>query len=267
MKQWTPRNYYILRNKTSGKMYVGQTKRDLSKYKGSGPKWVNHCKKHGGYTKENIETVWSDWFEDEELARLFLDEFEDLYPGYYLDENTQWANQTPENTLEQPVATIETVMKTAKTKHEKGLYPEIGRKISKSLTGVKQPKVSAARKNKVSCYDSEGNYHYVTKEEYDSRDDLVGINKGYKMPERDESYRQGVSDRNSGRRWMYLPETNEKVFVHIDEMVTYFEKGFVEGGGKHVKQRQQRVCEYCGKVSDGSNYHRWHGSNCKMLKV
>lgn len=37
--------------------------------------------------------------------------------------------------------------------------------------------VSKARKNKVSCYDLNGNYHYVTKEEFDSRADLVGLRK------------------------------------------------------------------------------------------
>lgn len=100
--KWTPRNYYIFKNKTSGKMYVGQTFGSLSKYKGSGVYWKNHCKKHGGYNKENIKETWSHWFEDKELAQLFLDEFEDLYPNYYSYENTEWANEVQETTDDVP---------------------------------------------------------------------------------------------------------------------------------------------------------------------
>ena len=98
---WKHRYYYVLKNKTTGKMYVGQTMQDITKYKGSGPYWVNHCKKHGGYTRDNIEVVWKHWFEDEEFAQLFLDEFNDKYPSYYLPENVQWANEIPENTSNQ----------------------------------------------------------------------------------------------------------------------------------------------------------------------
>jgi hypothetical protein len=264
---WQARNYYIFRNKTSGMLYVGQSKKDINVYRGSGGYWVNHCKKYGGYTKENIETVWSDWFDNEELAQLFLDEFEDLNPKYYLEENTLWANKVRENTLDVPIVTRENTMKSADTKRKNNSYEQIGKTISKSLTGLKQPKVSASRKNKVSCYDSEGNYLHVTKEEYDSRDDLVGINKGHKMPERSQDYRDGASERMSDRVWIHSIITNEKKFIKTNELQKFLDQGFLEGYGHGMPTRKLARCEHCEKEVDVANFKRWHGSNCKMFNL
>jgi hypothetical protein len=97
---WKPRYYYIMQNKTSGKKYVGQTTQDISKYRGSGPYWTNHCKKHGGYTRENIELLEYQWFEKEEDAKKWLEYIEEHNGNYW--KLVEWANQVPENTLDNP---------------------------------------------------------------------------------------------------------------------------------------------------------------------
>lgn len=97
--EWKPRWYYILKNKITGKQYLGQTKQNIETYIGSGSYWINHCKKYGGHTRENIETIWCEFFDDESKAAAFLEEFEQLYPTYWSRDNlTEWANQTRENT-------------------------------------------------------------------------------------------------------------------------------------------------------------------------
>jgi len=260
-KPWTPRYYYILRNKTSGKKYIGQTKRDITKYLGSGSYWKAHCKKHGGYNRENIETIWFKKFESEEKARIFLEEFESENAQYWLSENKEWANQTKENTLDTPVMEKENIKKTAETKRRLGLYPEIGRKISASLTGKKNKKCSESRKGKVSCYDLDGNYHYVTVEEFRNRDDLVGLQSG-KSREISEEEKKSISVRNKNRVWVHRGE--EKKFIRAEEISSHISEGFTLGGGK-FKPRTKGVCEKCLGEFDLSNLKRWHGLNCKRI--
>jgi|TARA_R110000744_G_scaffold1499_4_gene5326 hypothetical protein len=84
-------------------MYLGQTVKNPGvNYFGSGSYWVNHCKKHGGLNKKNIEVLWSRFFDKPELANIMLKNFELDHPDYYLQENLYWANQVPENTENNP---------------------------------------------------------------------------------------------------------------------------------------------------------------------
>lgn len=89
---------------------MGQTTQDLSSYLGSGSYWIQHCKKWGGYTRSNIQVMWSQWFNTEQEAKDWLEQFEQDEPNYYLKENKTWANQCRENTLDNPFfdATIQT---------------------------------------------------------------------------------------------------------------------------------------------------------------
>lgn len=100
MENWYPRYYYILRNKTSDKKYVGQTVQDLRKYLGSGVYWKKHCNFHGGYTRENIELIYFEWFENEKDAEKWLTMFSEINPNYWLSD--EWANLTEENAKNNP---------------------------------------------------------------------------------------------------------------------------------------------------------------------
>jgi len=98
-EEWKPRWYYILQNKTSQKLYLGQTKQDINIYLGSGTYWRNHCKKHGGYSRENIDTIWCYFYKEKKSAEKLLEDFELQHPDYWRrDINEKWANQTRENT-------------------------------------------------------------------------------------------------------------------------------------------------------------------------
>jgi hypothetical protein len=97
--EWKPRWYYVMRNKTSGLQYVGQTYNlHTRSYCGSGQYWVAHCKKHGGYGRKNIEVVRKVWVESQAHAQQWLDEFEASNPGYFERDNDTWANRARETT-------------------------------------------------------------------------------------------------------------------------------------------------------------------------
>ena len=96
---WRPRFYYVMRNKTSGMMYVGQSfNLESRSYCGSGQYWVVHCKKHGGHGRKNIEIVQKFWAETEAQAQHWLDEFETANPCYFERANIAWANRSKETT-------------------------------------------------------------------------------------------------------------------------------------------------------------------------
>ena len=96
---WRSRWYYVMRNMTSGMLYVGQTYNLKSRsYCGSGQYWVAHCKKHGGHGRKNIEIVESFWADTEESAQKWLDAFERDNPNYFDRTNTAWANRARETT-------------------------------------------------------------------------------------------------------------------------------------------------------------------------
>ena len=99
---WSPRHYYTLMNKCSGKKYMGQTTQPLSNYLGSGSYWKNHCDAHGGYTRDNIVLVESIYFDKEQDARDWLDSFEQQHPDYYTEDNTDWCNLVRETTEDSP---------------------------------------------------------------------------------------------------------------------------------------------------------------------
>jgi len=67
----------------------------------------------------------------------------------------------------------------------------------KIVTDSQKAKNSKIHKNKVTCKDINGNTMKVSKEEFDSRDDLVGINKGFVF---DESTIELFKTQRKGRK-------------------------------------------------------------------
>jgi len=96
---WRSRWYYVMLNKKSGMLYVGQSfNLESRSYCGSGQYWVAHCKKHGGYGRKNIEVVQKFWAETKSFAQCWLNEFENVNPSYFERSNTKWANRARETT-------------------------------------------------------------------------------------------------------------------------------------------------------------------------
>ena len=59
--------------------------------------WSRHCKKRGGLNQFNIIAIWTRFFEFEEDAKRFLNEFEEEHPEYWSHKNTEWARRHSEN--------------------------------------------------------------------------------------------------------------------------------------------------------------------------
>jgi len=95
---WISRTYYILENKTSGMKYLGQTTQNINTYLGSGSYWKKHCKKYGGYTRNNIDIIFYDNFSTEQEAINFLTTFTSYHGEYWLSKT--WANQVPESSCD-----------------------------------------------------------------------------------------------------------------------------------------------------------------------
>jgi hypothetical protein len=90
-------------NKTSGKQYLGQTTQvDMDNYRGSGGYWKSHCKKHGGWDRQNIQVLRQTWIVDKVQAQKWLDTFASENSEYWLRENTIWANACKETTEDNP---------------------------------------------------------------------------------------------------------------------------------------------------------------------
>lgn len=148
---WRPRTYYIMKNKTTGKLYLGQTTANIQSYLGSGSYWKNHCKAHGGYCKENIEVVFNKYFENEDEAKLFLSEFEKQNPHYWLQENKVWANQCKENTDDNPFYDGGISSKVNKRKIEDGSHPFLKKNRSPAMNST-QFGGEAYRENMINLY-------------------------------------------------------------------------------------------------------------------
>jgi hypothetical protein len=123
---WTPRTYYILENNTSGKKYFGQTTQDINTYLGSGQYWKIHCKKYGGYNRDNISVVSSELFQSKKFAQKFIDNFTKENADYWEDHNTIWANLCEENTNDSPFASSKLAQKCALKRVADGTHNFLG---------------------------------------------------------------------------------------------------------------------------------------------
>jgi hypothetical protein len=126
---WRPRWYYIMRNKTTGLLYAGQTVNlETRRYCGSGRYWVAHCKKHGGHNRDNIEIVEQFFSVTKDQAQQWLDTLEKNHPNYYERSNKTWANRTRETTSDSAFAGL--------SQKERLEYSTLGGKAASSIPGL-----------------------------------------------------------------------------------------------------------------------------------
>ena len=87
---------YIKEHRQTGLKYLGHTKQDPYKYKGSGIHWKRHLKKHG----EDVETTVLNTFTNiEDLTKAGL-EYSRLHN---IVESKDWANMIPEDGKRNPL--------------------------------------------------------------------------------------------------------------------------------------------------------------------
>ena len=92
---FVPTYLYVKHHSVTGKLYFGKTsKKDPTKYPGSGKHWKSHIKVHG---KEHIETLWYCLFFDEESIKEFALMCSSLWN---IVESDDWLNFKPENGID-----------------------------------------------------------------------------------------------------------------------------------------------------------------------
>jgi hypothetical protein len=245
-EEWYGRHYYIMECVTTGKRYVGQRKGSMDNYLGSGTYWINHCKSNGGYTRKNVKTLFSCWFEDEQEAKDWLKSFENKNKGYYLVENKEWANQVPETTENSPMATtdpqvIEKMKKTRKTIQESGL----------TIDQEKAIKASETKRNTI--LDNGLTIH---------QDTAIRSGKTQKTQEWIES--KWITCEHCGKT---VSPGNYKRW-HGEECKIVkpnsIKRKRLDSKDEQWKKENYIHCEKCNKGPfHPANYARWHGDNCK----
>lgn len=135
---------YLKTHRETGLKYLGQTKRDPHKYKGSGKYWKQHVKKHG----DNIDTLIL-----QECSNMnVLKEAGMLYSRLWdVENNPEFANLKPENGdggglpsgEKHPnwgkVASKETRKKMSDAHKGRKYSPEFGQQISERQQGANNP--------------------------------------------------------------------------------------------------------------------------------
>lgn len=147
-------------------------------------------------------------------------------------------------------------------------FRERASKIISIKNSKPNPKLSKAMKGKVSCYDSLGNYLILTKEEFDLRNDVHGVNKGMNMDfTKTEKYAQAISIKMKGRIWVTSSDLSTKKFINPNELDHYLSLGFTIRYDSYDRKLHQKTCQHCDKTIDTTNYKRWHGDNCKFKQL
>lgn len=93
MKPFKPTYLYVKTHNITGLKYFGKTTSNRNRYRGSGPRWVAHIKKHG----YDVTTEIVGFFTDREKCRAFAIEFSEKNN---IVNSKEWANQQIENGLD-----------------------------------------------------------------------------------------------------------------------------------------------------------------------
>lgn len=136
---------YVKTHNTTGLKYLGFTRRDPIKYKGSGTRWRAHIKKYGYDVSTNI-LLQSDSTEDIKNTGLFFSKL------WNIVESQEWANLKPEdaNAVEYTVTFKKRLPHSEETKRKISLSKQgnkngmFGRKNTKSPETVRKLKNSLA---------------------------------------------------------------------------------------------------------------------------
>jgi len=171
---------YIFTHNKTGLKYFGKTinsftKEKLLKYGGSGVYWNNHLKVHGRDISVEIYGI----YKISEVREIALKFSKDNNIVKALNESGErkgkkvWANEVPEDGIND------------------GGCSEKNRQM-----------LSERMKNMVSCKDKYNNYFLLSKIEFESRDDLFGLNYNKKFPNRkrlSEEGKRNISNSKKGK--------------------------------------------------------------------
>jgi len=243
--EWKPRTYYILENICSGKKYIGQTTTDINTYLGSGSYWIPHCKKHGGYNRDNISIVHSKLYESKEEAQQFLDEFNETNVDYWQTSNKEWANLCEENTEDSPFVGGALARQMVADGRHNFLGGEIQRRSNlKRVADGTHPFLGGEHARQMVA---DGRHPFLGGE-IQRRSNLKRVADGTHPFLGGEIVRKRVADGTHHflggeiqRRW------------HAEKFAD---------GTHHLMQTH--ICPHCKKEGKGPNMHRYHFDKCKL---
>jgi group I intron endonuclease len=222
---------YITINKINGKCYIGShlSHSDKDNYLGSGNLIKAAIKKYG---KNNFQRIILKYYDTLLEARkseeTYILKFDTITPNGYNISPAGGCNFKTGFTSEETCNKLSRALKGKKHSNEHN------KNVSKSLLGrTRNPEDSKKA--------------WKTKKE---SGDYVPWNKGKTNIYSSETIKKISQFRKNSTM---LPETKEKIKNSL--------KGIPVKANKINKE-----CEYCHKILNIGNYHRWHGENCKYKK-
>lgn len=133
--------------------------------------------------------------------------------------------------------------------------------------GRKNQKLSEKNLGFVACFDLEGNFLSVSKEEFDLRKnvDFIAVSKNVNRDYmKTKEYKLTMSKANKNRIHIINQNTGIKKFVNPEELDHYINNGYIVKFVPYDRKTNLKICPYCNKQADSANFARWHGKNCKL---
>lgn len=141
----------------------------------------------------------------------------------------------------------------------------VSEKISQNNKNRKNPTKSKQKLNMVSCYDSNKNYTEVTRQEFNNRNDLYGVNKFMdRSYMQTEEYKNSIRGKHKNKIHILNESTGDKKFILESNFNKFKNLGYIKKLVTYNRKEYLKECPFCNKTIDPSNYARWHGDNCKL---
>lgn len=246
--------YLKIHNKT-GLKYLGKTKEDPHKYKGSGLHWLRHLTKHG----DDVTTkVLKECSSNEEIKEWGL-HYSNLWN---VVDSPEFANLKLESGDGGPVG------------------PEGAKKISNKVKEIrndpewKATKGAEAKQKMLETVTSTEWLETVGKEASKKHSDTIndpnwlattGVVKAKKVSEK-------AKKRKNDPEW----RATKGVEARLKEIETRSKPEWLATKGAKMKAtmkelrnsdeykaKHYQTCPHCGKTADPGNYKQWHGENCR----
>jgi hypothetical protein len=141
----------------------------------------------------------------------------------------------------------------------------VSKKVSENNKNRKNPTKSKQKLNMVACYDNNKNYLEVTKQEFNNREDLYGVNKFIdRSYMQTEKYKNSLKGKHKNKIHILNQITGDRKFINRSELNKFKELGYIEKLITYDRTKYLKECIYCNKKIDPLNYTKWHGDKCKL---
>jgi hypothetical protein len=224
---------YVKVHKITGLRYLGQTKRDPIKYKGSGIDWTEHLLTHG----EDVDTIillqTTSATERNRTGRYYstLWKVTTAMDDYG---NKIWANRIPD---------------TGGGGSSGPLTDAHKKNLSKAKSGVSNPKLGERLQGA-------GNHMFGKK-----RPDITGE----LHPNKNQEIRDKIRHSHTGKK--HSQESKDKRSEKLKGVNNPMHGKTGSLSPRYGKTTEKLTCPHCGIVCGKHNYVKYHGGKCKFISV